>query len=113
MRGYRTILIAALVVTVTIGATASFAGDRADWGRVMYVGDVDGAVLLIENERGIHFLVVDPNGELRTNAGQHTTLATMKPGDYIDFAVSLWAGMHIADLVVVTPRSQKKVANVR
>jgi hypothetical protein len=89
---------------VATGAPASLAGERADWGRVVSVGDMDeGAMLLIENDRGMHTLFLDPEGEVRTRANERTTLANIKPGDHIDFAVSPWAGMQIVDLVVVTP----------
>ncbi len=113
MRRCRTFLIVALVWTVATGATASFAGERADWGRVVVVGSADeDALLLIENDRGMHTLFVDPYGEVRTRANKRTTLSRIKPGDHIDFAVSPWAGMQIVDLVVVTPQPAKQ-ANLR
>jgi hypothetical protein len=56
---------------------------------------------------------MDPYGELRTVAGEQTTLAMIKPDDHVDFAVSTWAGMQIVDLVHVTPRPQGKLASSR
>ncbi len=114
MRHYRPILIAALVWAVATGVTVAFAGERADWGRVVCAGTAsDGGLLLVENERGTHALIVDPYGEVRTGTPGRMTLATIKPGDHIDFAVSTWAGMQIVDLVVVTPHQQVKLANIQ
>ena len=112
MRQYRMILFVALVWAA--GATGTFAGERADWGRVVYIGTAsEGPILLIENDTGIQALVMDPYGELRTVAGEQTTLAMIKPDDHVDFAVSTWAGMQIVDLVHVTPRPQRKLASSR
>jgi hypothetical protein len=105
MRHSRLILVTVLIWGVMTGATAAVAGERADWGKVVCAGTAsDGGVILIENERGTHALVVDPYGEVRTGTRGRATLATIKPGDHIDFAVSTWAGMQIVDLVVVTPQ---------
>ena len=114
MRRCRTILIAALVWTVATGAVGAFAGERGDWGKVLWVGTVsDGGMLLIENDRGVHAVVVDPYGEVRTNARKKTTLGMVKPGDHLDLALSTWAGMEIVDLVVIAPHPSEKVATVR
>jgi hypothetical protein len=103
MRKYGTVLILALVWAAVTGATASFAGERADWGKVVCVGAIgQDAMILIENEEGIHTLVVEPYGELYTDRKQRTTLTSIKPGDHVDFAVTTWAGMQIVDLVVIT-----------
>jgi hypothetical protein len=114
MRRYGTILLAALVWTVATGAAGSFAGEQADWGKVLCVGTArDGGMLVIENDRGVHAVVVDPSGEVRTNARKKTSLGTIKPGDHIDFALSSWAGMQIVDLVVIAPRPSEKLATLR
>jgi hypothetical protein len=70
-------------------------------------------MILIENDRGIYALVVDPYGEVRTNTNERTMLAAIKAGYHIDFAVSTWAGMQIIDFMVVTPNSQTELANFR
>jgi hypothetical protein len=106
------ILIASLVWAAATGATGAFAGERADWGTVVCVGD-DGPMLLIENDRGLQTLIVDPYGEVRVSGGEQTTLSKIKPHDHIDFAVSTWAGMQIVDLVHATPPSQGKLASSR
>jgi hypothetical protein len=114
MRRWQTILIAALVWTVATGAAGAFAGERGDWGKVLCVGAAsDGGLLLIENDRGIHTVVVDPYGEVQTRAGGSATLGMVKPGDHIDMAVSTWAGMQIVDLVVIAPRPSERLATVR
>jgi hypothetical protein len=114
MRSYRPILIAALLLGAAVWATGSFAGERADWGVVKYIGaDSDGPILLIENDRGLHTLIVDPYGDIRTAAGTQATLSTINPDDHVDFAVSTWAGMSIVDLVYVTPGPQGKLARSR
>ena len=95
MGQYRTILIAALVWATAIGAAS------------------DGAMILIENDTGIHILIVDPYGEVRISAGEQTTFTTIKPDDHIDFAVSTWAGMQIVDLVHITHRPEGKLATSR
>jgi hypothetical protein len=114
MRQYRTILIVALVWATATGATAAFAGELADWGRVVYVGAVsDGAMLVIENDRGIQTLIVDPYGEVRMSTGEQTTLTMIKTDDHVDFAVSTWSGMQIVDLVHITPRPEGKLVRSR
>lgn len=114
MRRYGTILLAALVWTVAIGVASSFAGEQADWGNLLCVGTArDGGMLVIENDRGIHAVVVDPYGEVRTNARKRTTLGIVKPGDHIDLAWSTWAGMQIVDLVVIAPLQFEKRTTVR
>jgi hypothetical protein len=108
------ILGVALGVAVAVGTVAAFAGEQADWGKVVCIGSADeAAILLIENDRGMRTLIVDPYGEVESHAKAPTTLAKIKPGDHVDFAVSAWAGMQIADLAVVTPHSQAKLANAR
>jgi len=114
MRRYRTILIAALVCTVAVGAAGVFAGERADWGTVVCAGTTsEGGMLLIENDRGVRAVIVDPSGDVRSSANKRTTLEAIKPGDHIDFAVSVWAGMQIVDLIVVAARPAGALATVR
>jgi len=114
MRRFGAILLAALVWTVVTGPAGSFAGKQADWGTVLCVGTArDGGMLVIENDRGVHAVVVDPYGEVRTNAKKKATLGVLKPGDHIDFALSSWAGMQIVDLVVIAPRPSQKLATLR
>jgi len=114
MRRYGMILLAAVVCMVATGAADSLAGEQADWGKVLCVGTArDGGMLVIENDRGVHAVVVDPYGEVRTNARKKTTLGMVKPGDHIDFALSTWAGMQIVDLVVIAPRPSEKLATLR
>jgi hypothetical protein len=114
MRKCRTILIVVLVWAVATGATGVFAGERADWGRVVAVGTMsDGAVLLIENDQGIQAIVVDPSGEVCMSTGKQTNFATIKPNDRIDFAVSTWAGIQIVDLVHVTPVLEGTLASAQ
>jgi len=114
MRRCRTILIAALVWTVATGAAGAFAGERGDWGKVLCVGTAhDGGMLLIENDRGIHAVVVDPYGEVRTRAGELATLGMLKRGDLIDVAVSTWAGMQIVDFVLLAPRPSANLVTAR
>jgi hypothetical protein len=106
--------VVAMVWAVAAGVASAVAGEQADWGKVVAVGSAsDGGMLLIENDKGVHAVVVDPYGMVRTNARKKATLASVKPGDHVDFAVSGWAGMQILDLVVVTPRSPEKLAHVR
>jgi hypothetical protein len=114
MRRCRTILIAALVWTVATGAAGAFAGEQGDWGKVLWVGTAsDGGLLLIENDRGMHTVVVDPFGEVQTRAGESATLGMIKRGDLIDVAVSTWAGMQIVDLVVIAPRLTANLVTAR
>jgi len=114
MRQYRTILIVVLVWAAATGATGVFAGERADWGRVVAVGTTsDGAMLLIENDKGIQAIVVDPFGEVCMSNGKQTNFTTIKPNDHIDFAVSTWAGIKIVDLVHITPVPEGKLASAR
>jgi hypothetical protein len=70
-------------------------------------------MLLIENDRGVQVLIVDPDAEMRMSAGGETSLAKINPGDHIDYAVSSWAGMQIVDLVHVTPRPGGGLARFR
>jgi hypothetical protein len=114
MRRYGRILSVALALTIVTGAAGAFAGERGDWGKVLCVGSAsDGGMLLIENDRGIHAVVVDPYGVVETRAGQTATLGMLKQGDHIDVAVSTWAGMQIVDLVVIAPRLSGKLLTAR
>jgi hypothetical protein len=114
MRKYRTILIVVLVWVVATGATGVFAGERADWGRVVAVGtNSDGAILLIENDRGIQAIVFDPFEEVCMSSGERTKFGTIKPNDHIDYAVTTWAGMQIVDLVHITPALKGRLARAQ
>jgi len=73
----------------------------------------DGAMLLIENDKGIQAIVVDPLGEVCMSNGKQTKFTTIKPNDHIDFAVSTWAGIQIVDLVHITPVPEGKLASAR
>ena len=114
MRQYRTILLAVAVWAAAIGATGAFAGERADWGRVVSVGTaIDGAMLLIENDEGIRAVIIDPFADVRLSTRQGMEYSLIKPNDHIDFAVSTWAGAQIVDLVRVTPVLEGKFASSR
>jgi len=107
-------MFAVVVWVAATGANGVFAGERADWGRVVSVGTaVDGAMLLIENDEGIRAIVVDPFADVCLSTGQRMEFAKIKPNDHIDFAVSTWAGARIVDLIHVTPVPEGRLASSR
>lgn len=89
-------------------APGALADERADWGVAVSVG-VDTYTLLLENDRGYQLVVIDPFGTITAAGLGPTTLSDVRPGDRIDYALSTWAGMDIADTLQVTPRRQAGV----
>lgn len=101
----RKLLMLAATVALAFGAVGASADDRADWGVAVSVGWEDG-VLLLENDRGMHLIVVDADATIASAAGKAMTISDIRPGDHVDYAVTTWAQMPIAYALAVTPRRQ-------
>jgi len=92
------------LVAVTLAAAPAVADERAEWGVAMAVGAESGsAALLMRNDRGYQLVVVDAAAAVHGVRGA-MTVTDIRPGDHVDYSVSTWAGMDIADVLVVSPR---------
>ena len=94
-----------MVLAVSPVAPAAVGGERADWGITVAVGTEDNT-LLLRNDAGFRLVVVASEAEIRGAGLRPMTLTDIRPGDHIDYAVSPFAGMWIADLLHVTPQRQ-------
>jgi hypothetical protein len=103
--------IAVLALAVAGMAPAAWADERADWGRLVTIGDDLGAGLLLERNGSFTLLAVDPLTPIHRADLRPMTWTDMRPGDLIDYSVSRWAGMDIAGVLRVTP--QRRAASAR
>jgi len=110
MRRTRTTL-AMLVLLLAADVSATWADDRAEWGVVVTIGDDIGAGLLLEKQGRFSVVALDPLTPIRGANLSPMTWTDLRPGDRVDYAVSVWAGMDIAELIHVTP--QPRTAAVR
>ena len=94
-----------MVLAVAPVTPVASGGERADWGITVAVGTEDNT-LLLQNDAGFRLVVVDTETEIRGAGLRPMTLTDIRPGDHIDYAVTSFAGMWIADLLHVTPRRQ-------
>jgi hypothetical protein len=103
--------VAAFVaLMMAVPASAEYADDRAEWGVAVSVG-ADGGTpsLLVKNGTSYHLIVVDSSGMI-TGAGLGAmTFSDIRPGDRVDYAVTTWGGIDIADVLHVTPRRQAEL----
>lgn len=104
MRQVLAVLIIAGSVMLSASTPAVRADERADWGVAVWVAAADGTTLVLANDRGFHLVVVDTAAELSGAGLRAMALTDIHPGDRVDYAVSTWAGMDIADTLFVTPR---------
>jgi len=96
----------ALAASILAPTTVALADERADWGVAVSAVGAGEWTLLLVNDRGFRLIVVDTAAEIRGAGLGAMTLTDIQPGDRVDYAVSTWAGVDIADVLHVTPRRQ-------
>ncbi|MBI3636797.1 MAG: hypothetical protein HY216_11415 [Candidatus Rokubacteria bacterium] len=95
--------ILAVLALLVVAAPAVAVGDeRADWGVAVSVG-WEQNTLLLRNDEGFQLIVVDTDATIQSAGLGAMTFTDVQPGDRVDYAVSDWAGMAIADTLHVTP----------
>jgi hypothetical protein len=94
-----------LAVVIALGGAGIVAADeRAEWGIAVSVGAESGSqALLVENDSGFHLVAVDPFASIQRAGRAWMTFSDIRPGDRVDYAVSPFAGMDVADVLHVTP----------
>jgi hypothetical protein len=102
MRSIRSVMAVLALASATM--VPAWADDRADWGIVVTVGDDLGAGLLLERNGAFTVLAMDPFTTIHRADLRPMTWTDMRPGDLIDYSVSRWAGMDIAEVLRVTPQ---------
>ena len=91
---------------------AAFADERADWGVAVSVGADSGTyTLLLENDEGFHLVAVDPFGKIAGFGLGAMDFSHIRPGDRVDYALSTWGGITVADALVVTARRQAQASH--
>ncbi|MGH7389302.1 MAG: hypothetical protein ACREM3_07560 [Candidatus Rokuibacteriota bacterium] len=99
------LVLAGFMITA---ATPALADERADWGVAVSVAGGDEPTLLVLNDGGFRLIVVDMAAEIHGAGLGPMTFTDIQPGDRVDYAVSTWAGMDIADTLHLTPRRQAR-----
>ena len=94
--------IAAMLALLVVAPAVAVGDERADWGVAVSVG-WEQHTLLLRNDDGFQLVVIDADATIKGAGLGAMTFTDIRPGDRVDYAVSDFAGMAIADTLHVTP----------
>lgn len=100
--------LAILALLVGLAPAVAVGDERADWGVAVSVG-WEQHTLLLRNDAGYQLIVIDGDASIKGAGLGAMTFTDIQPGDRVDYAVSNWAGMAIADVVYATPNRRAEL----
>ncbi len=105
-----TVRVVTLVGLFALATCPVLADERADWGVAVSVGaDAGSSTMLLRNDTGYHVVTVDPFAAIVAAGLGQATFSDIRAGDRIDYAVVTWAGVSVAEMLMVTPRRQAEL----